>query len=246
MNRTLVVLIILMTCGCSTKTSESNGVAEVFPERYSQEAYHAAFLIMDGTFNSELTAPFDMFQHTRYRNVDKPIHPFTISQYGGEITTFEGLRILADRSFSDSLPQIDILVIPAAKHHLDSDLENGELIHFIRNTGIRAKYVLSLCDGAFPLAESGLLGGLNCTTFPTDRQALRDRYPDIKQVHDSVLWVHDKKFITSAGGAKSFEPAQYMIELLYGKDVADENGKGMVIDWNKEDYPHVVIPSTTD
>lgn len=59
-------------------------------------------------------------------------------------------------------------------------------------------------------------------------------------IHDSVLFVHDGKFITSAGGVKYFEASLYLCELLYGKKVADELAKGLVIDWELENVPHIV------
>ena len=30
--------------------------------------YNVAFLIMNGTYNTEFTAPYDIFQHTQYRD----------------------------------------------------------------------------------------------------------------------------------------------------------------------------------
>lgn len=51
-------------------------------------------------------------------------------------------------------------------------------------------------------------------------------------VIDSVLFVHDGKYITSAGGAKSFEAALYLVEKLYGADVARRIARGLVIDWD--------------
>jgi len=56
-----------------------------------------------------------------------------------------------------------------------------------------------------------------------------------------VLFVHDGKYITSAGGAKSFEASLYLCELLYGKVVADRLAKGLGIDWNLEEVPHLII-----
>jgi transcriptional regulator GlxA family with amidase domain len=236
---TALVAIILV--GCVEKKVESEAETQVeSPHSETDDVYRAAFLIMDGTFNSELTAPYDIFHHTKFREGIKPIEVFTIASTLSPITTFEGLRLTPDYSYLGDFPSIDILIIPAAEHHLDGDLENEHLIEFIRQAGGSATYVLSLCDGAFPLAESGLLSGKTCTTFPSDRQALRDRYSELT-VLDSVLWVHDGKFITSAGGAKSFEPALYMVELLYGADVANATGQGMVIDWHVEDYPHTVV-----
>jgi transcriptional regulator GlxA family with amidase domain len=228
----IIGLCILSLGSCRDVQDEKEG--------RGQEKYNAAFLIMDGTFNSELTAPFDMFQHTQYRDVDKPISVFTVAKTPGPIRTFEGLTIQPDYWIGGELPEIDILVIPAADGHLDKDLKDERLINWIRTTGEECDYVLSLCDGAFPLVKTGLLDDMHCTTFPGDRQALRDMFPSVT-VHDSVLWVHHGKFITSAGGAKSFEPAQYLIELLYGEEVAVANGKGMVIDWDKDDHPYLVF-----
>ena len=98
----------------------------------------------------------------------------------------------------------------------------------------------SHCDGAFVLAKAGLLNEVTSTTFPSDIRAYKEMFPAIK-VRDSVLFVHDGKYITSAGGAKSFEAALYLCEYLYGKEVADTLAKGLVIDWNLDKVSHLVI-----
>ena len=60
-------------------------------------------------------------------------------------------------------------------------------------------------------------------------------------IRKNVLFVHDGKYITSAGGAKSFEAALYLCEFLYGKDIAKQLAGGLVIDWNVDKVPHLVI-----
>ena len=60
-------------------------------------------------------------------------------------------------------------------------------------------------------------------------------------VLENVLFVHDGKFITSAGGAKSFEAALYLTELLYGKKVADGVAGGLVIDWDVRKVPAMIV-----
>ena len=47
--------------------------------------------------------------------------------------------------------------------------------------------------------------------------------------------------ITSAGGAKSYDPALYLAELLYGKKAAEGIGKGLVIDWDLNTIKHIRI-----
>ncbi len=186
---------------------------------------------MEGVYNSELIAPTDVLHHTVF-HTDHGIQVFTVAQERDTLTTFEGLKIIPDFSFvTDSLPGIDILVVPSAKHSMDSDLDNQALMEFVRKTNHEVAYVLSLCDGAFVLAKAGLLELHQCTTFPGDVGKFRQAFPQLK-VHENVSYVHDLKMITSAGGAKSYEPALYLVELLYGKKVSDGIASGLVIDWD--------------
>lgn len=203
--------------------------------------YNVAFLIMDGVYNTELTAPYDIFHHTIFRDSIKPMNVFTVANKSESIKTFEGMRIIPDFNYlKDSLPHIDILVIPSAEHHLDSDLEDIRMIDFVRETSKNALYVNSHCDGAFVLAHSGLLNGIESTTFPGDVEEYKKRFPQLT-VHDEVLFVHDGKFITSAGGAKSFEASLYLCELLYGKKVANQLANGLVIDWQLDSLKYVKV-----
>ena len=251
MNRFLILLLGLAACSSPSIESqneftlaEDDSIAETslqLPkvERPTRTLY-AGLLISDGVYNTELTAPMDIFHHSRFRS-DTAIEVFTIAKTGDIITSFEGLQIVPDYSFQDSFPPIDILVVPSAEHHLDSDLEDTVLLNFVREVGTKARFVTSHCDGAFILAESGLLDGRECTTYPGDIDAFRDRYPTIP-CHKEVLFVHDGKFITSAGGAKSFEAALYLHELLFGKEDTNLTAEGLVIDWNVNDVPCLLIP----
>jgi len=216
------------------------GISKLGPPVLPERQLNAAFLIVDGVYNSELVAPMDVLQHTVFHS-EKGIKVFTVSNQKEPITTFEGLHIVPDYSFeTDSLPPIDILVVPSAQHSMDSDLENEKLIAFVRDTGKQASYVLSLCDGAFVLAKAGLLDMHQCTTFPGDIEKFEMAFPQLT-VHKDVSFVHDRKMITSAGGAKSYDPALYLAELLYGKKAADGIGKGLVIDWDLSAIKHIRV-----
>ena len=133
--------------------------------------YNVALLIMDGTYNTELTAPMDIFHHTTFREGIKPMTVFTVANTTESIRTFEGLKITPDFDYTKETPRIDILVIPAAEHNLDSDLRDSTLIQFVREAGTNAEFVMSHCDGAFVLAKTGLLNGRVSTTFPGDIEA---------------------------------------------------------------------------
>ena len=229
--------LLLLASGCRPAAEPA---ARQYPV-LAPDRYNVAFLIMDGVYNTELTAPYDIFQHTVFRDSIRAMNVFTVAGQNGPVTTFEGLRLLPDFNYlTDSLPPVDILVVPSAEHHLDTDLQDAAMIGFVRQVAGQAKYVTSHCDGAFVLAKAGLLDGHLSTTFPSDIAAMREMFPQLEVVED-VLFVHDGKFITSAGGARSFEAALYLCEELYGAAVARRLAGGLVIDWNLEEVPHLVV-----
>lgn len=206
-----------------------------------QDAYNVGFLIMDGVYNTELTAPYDIFQHTQYRDGIKPMNVFTVAASMDVVTSFEGMRILPDFSYrSDEVPAIDILVVPSAEHHLDTDLENVEMINWVKEVSSKAQYVTSHCDGAFVLAKAGLLNDVKSTTFPSDIPKYKKMFPDLEVISD-VLFVHHGKFITSAGGAKSFEAALYLCHHLYGEEIAKRLAGGLVIDWDLDPINKLIV-----
>ncbi len=234
----LSTLFIILSCQqpADQHVEETHYTPELVDGRYN-----VAFLIMDGTFNTEFTAPFDIFQHTIFREGIKSMNVFTVAATLDPVTTFEGVRILPDFSYHDkNLPKIDILVVPSAEHHLDTDLDNKELIDFVKKTADNALFITSHCDGAFVLAKSGILDNIESTTFPGDIDKYKAAFPQLT-VHKDVFFVHDGRFITSAGGARSFEAALYLTEVLYGKEIAQSIAGGLVIDWNLETVPHIIV-----
>ena len=233
-------LLVLLFLNCQdesqTKTAQ---IERIYPE-LAKNRYNVGFLIMDGVYNTEFTAPFDIFQHTQYRENIKAMNTFTLANTKSPITSFEGLRILPDFDYTqDELPKIDILVVPSAEHHLNSDLKDTAIINFVRRVNEEALFMTSHCDGAFVLAKAGLLDSVASTTFPSDIERYKQMFPQL-EVKDSVLFVHDGKYITSAGGAKSFEAALYVTELLYGKEIAQSLAKGLVINWDVNRVPHFI------
>ena len=235
--------ILLSLCACTTESARSatsTHTIQIAQPVLPADSLNVAFLIMDGVYNTELTAPMDIFQHTIF-HAQPGMQVFTVAKNLEPVRSFEGLNILPDYSYSQKgVPPIDVLVIPSAEHHLDTDLEDQAMLDWVSQTSKNARYVTSHCDGAFVLAEAGLLEGVESTTFPGDIEAYRKRYPQLK-VHADVLFVHDGKFITSAGGARSFEAALYLAELLYGKKAADGIARGMVIDWDLSQIPAIAV-----
>ena len=233
MKKTVIFLLSSIVLACSSP-KEGQEVAQTTKGIHSEsnrpsDTLNVAFLAINGVYNSELMAPYDIFQHTIF-HVNPGMKTFIVSPTHDPITTFEGITITPHYAFADA-PEIDVLVVPSAENNMGSDLEDEALISFVRENGGKAKFILSLCDGAFILAQAGLLDGLKCTTFPSDIAKFKSTFTQL-DVYEGISFVHDGKAITSAGGAKSYDPALYLVEYLYGKKAADGVAAGLVIDWD--------------
>ena len=79
----LIILTLLLSCNSSEekKTHRDSAKKDNIPAFSGIEAnrYNVAFLIMNGTYNTEFTAPFDIFQHTQYRKNIKAMNVFTVA-----------------------------------------------------------------------------------------------------------------------------------------------------------------------
>ena len=109
---------------------------------------------------------------------------------------------------------------------------------WVAERGKKAHHVMSLCWGAFLLAEAGLLDGGPATTFPTEWDQMEKEYPKI-DVQRDISFVDAGHALTSVGGVKSYEVAMYLVERLYGKEVTAVIAGGLVMDWDIEKLKYV-------
>lgn len=235
-NSTFTLLLAAFVFGCSSLSENKVDQATIEihkSEQLPQKKLKVGFLAINGVYNSELMAPYDIFQHTIF-HTELGMETFIVSPTLEPIVTFEGITVTPHYAFENA-PEIDVLVVPSAEHNMDTDLEDETLISWVKSVGGKAQFIMSLCDGAFILAQAGLLDDVKCTTFPTDIAKIRQTFPQL-DVYEDISFVHDGKAITSAGGAKSYDPALYFVEYLYGKKVAEGVGRGLVIDWDLADY----------
>lgn len=200
----------------------------------------ALFVVAEGVYNSELMAPYDVLQHSLFRDENDYIDTAVVSHDGEPLLTFEGITIVPHYSFADA-PKADILVIPSTRGSMDRDLEDKAYMAWVDKAVAEAEWVITVCDGAFPLAATGALDGRVATTFPGDRQRFREMFPKV-DMRDDVRLVVDGKFITSVGGGMSYEPAFYLVEKLYGKKHVEASARGLVWPWNLETVPHTIVP----
>jgi cyclohexyl-isocyanide hydratase len=78
------------------------------------------------------------------------------------IMTDSGFALVPTHAFTDA-PAADLLCVPGG-HGVTEALGCAETVDFTRRQAARARWVTSVCTGAFILGSAGLLGGKRATT----------------------------------------------------------------------------------
>lgn len=229
----LIVALSFLVLGLIGYTLAQEDDREKDPE--ISGALNTAFLIAPGVYNSELMAPYDVFQHSIFRDSLNYMKTYIVAETMAPVMTFEGIEVKPHFTF-DSAPKTDVLVIPSTLHSMDGDLKDEEYMSWLKEAVNESRYIVTVCDGAFPLAATGVLNGRKATTFPSDRDAFQEMFPDVEVLYDQRVVVDDK-YITSVGGAMSYEPAFYLVEKIYSKEHADKTAQGLVWDWDLKKLP---------
>jgi len=100
-----------------------------------------------------------------------------------------------------------------------TEMHNPLMREFILRQEKCAKYITSVCTGAFILAEAGLLNGKKATTF---HHALKELavYSEITIERKKV--VDAGQIITAAGVTSGLELGFYLLKILFNEKLAKD------------------------
>lgn len=127
-----------------------------------------------------------------------------------------GLTITPDATFANA-PALDILCVPGG-WGVNDQLEDDEMLGFLRTQGAGARYVTSVCSGALLLGAAGLLRGYRATTHwqSLDLLPLFGAEPVDERV------VVDRNRITGGGVTAGIDFGLVLAAELFGDTVAQE------------------------
>lgn len=152
-------------------------------------------------------------------HMERRASSMVVSEFGGLVTTQpSGITIQTESIASIVGKKIDTLVIPGGDGTMRA-LDRHALIEWIQHTAGRARRVVSVCTGAFLLAEAGLLDGKRATTHWLYLDEFSQRYPQVTVEPDSIF-VEDGNTYTSAGITSGMDLSLHLVEKDWGPDIA--------------------------
>jgi AraC family transcriptional regulator, transcriptional activator FtrA len=126
----------------------------------------------------------------------------------------------------DALREAETRVVPG-RTPADAPLPDG-VATALREAAARGARLVSICTGAFVLAEAGLLDGRRATTHWAYADHLARLYPRVS-VDPRVLYVNDGAVLTSAGMAAGIDLCLHVVRGDYGAEVANAIARRMVV-----------------
>ena len=154
----------------------------------------------------------------------------SVSTQAGPVRMLPALRINAQATieqFDDRFPDgADYLIVPAVAKASDP-----ALLAWVAAQGAKGATVVSICDGALVVANSGLFKGRRATGHWATEDYRKQRHPDTQWI-SNVRYVADGKVVSSAGVSAAMPTALALVEAIAGSARAGEVARQVgAADW---------------
>jgi cyclohexyl-isocyanide hydratase len=136
-----------------------------------------------------------------------------------------GLSLVPTATFADS-PALDLVCVAGGGVGVAGAMADVETVDFIRAQAAGARYVTSVCTGAFLLGAAGMLEGRRATTH----WAYMDLLPLVGATPEKARVVKDGNVTTAAGVASGIDFALHMVAEIAGEEVAQSIQLGIEYD----------------
>jgi transcriptional regulator GlxA family with amidase domain len=122
----------------------------------------------------------------------------------------------------------DTIIIGAITSFVMPRPSTANTIAFVREAAKASRRTASFCNGAYVLAEAGLLDGRRATTHWLQASSFRTRFPKVSMEEDRIFIV-DGPIWTSAGMTAGFDLVLAMVDSDMGPEAAKEVARLLVL-----------------
>jgi cyclohexyl-isocyanide hydratase len=167
------------------------------------------FVLFPNLTQLDLTGPLQVL----HRLPDAKVH--VVSNSLNPVPSDCGLSLVPNATFAD-VPHLDLLCIPGG-FGVSQAIADRELMNFVRRVGTEARYISSVCTGAFVLGAAGLLRGKRATTHWAYHHLLEK----VGAIPTEGRVVSDGNLTTGGGVTAGIDFAFSLVEQICGPEVAD-------------------------
>jgi transcriptional regulator GlxA family with amidase domain len=174
-----------------------------------------AFVISDRMTVIDFTGPWEVFQDVGVEGREEAAFElFTVAESLEPITGSGGLKVAPNYTFANA-PQPKVVVIGAQAGRAPA------MFDWLKKVSEKADVIMSVCTGAFILAQSGIIDGKTATTHHDFYDRFAERFPKI-ELKRGTRFVEEKKFSSAGGLTSGIDLALRVTERYFGRAVAEK------------------------
>lgn len=180
-----------------------------------------AFLLSRNAEVIDFAGPWEVFDNVGVpgRGNEPAFKLYTVAATAEPITATGGMTIVPNFTFATAPPP-KVIVIPAQSR------PDAATLAWVREASQTADLTMSVCTGAFLLAQTGLLAGGAATTHHGSFRQFAMQFPDI-ELKRGARYVEWGKFASAGGLTSGIDLALRVVERYFGRAVASTTANGM-------------------
>jgi cyclohexyl-isocyanide hydratase len=171
--------------------------------------FNVGFVIFPDLTQLDFTGP----QQVLARLPQSAMH--IVAKSSAPVPSDSGLGLVPTHTF-ENCPRLDLICVPGGISGVISAMRDHDTIEFIQRQADTAKYVTSVCTGAFLLGVAGLLKGRRATTH----WAFTELLPLVGATHVKARIVKDGNVITAGGVTSGIDFGLTAVAEIAGEAVA--------------------------
>jgi cyclohexyl-isocyanide hydratase len=181
--------------------------------------FNVGFVIFPDLTQLDFTGP----QQVLARLPDSAMH--IVAKSAAPVSSDSGLGLVPTHTFANC-PRLDLICVPGGNSGVVRAMGDHETIDFVRSQASTAKYVTSVCTGAFILGVAGLLKGRRATTH----WAFTELLPLVGAAHEKGRVVKDGIVMTAGGVTSGIDFGLHVMAEIAGESVAQAVQLGLEYD----------------
>ncbi|WP_438388227.1 GlxA family transcriptional regulator [Actinopolyspora saharensis] len=185
-------------------------------------------VLFDQVQSLDVTGPLEVLAEANtwlQSRGDQPVYEISTAGLDARaVRASSGLRLTPDVDLNRA-PTPDVLLAPGGE---GAHAPEPGLVAWLREHAPRARQVVSVCTGAFLLAEAGMLSGRRATTHWEHCADLAERFPDV-DVAAEPIYVRDGNLATSARVTAGIDLALALVEEDLGREAALSIARHLVV-----------------
>lgn len=212
------LLPTLVATAQAQATSEADAKSLPMP---AEGIVPVAFVIGKDAEVLDFCGPLEVFASAYTKDGVQAFNCYTVAGSTDPINVGGPLKVVPDHTFK-SAPQPKVIVIPA----MDMAASTPEMVQWIREASKQTDVTMSVCNGAFVLAKTGLLNDKPATCHHGGYFRFAGLFPDVK-LKRGARFTEAGNMACAGGVSSGIDLSLRVIQRYLGKEAAIQLADGI-------------------